>query len=80
MNFFPPNCVDETSNDAKETDELTKYDELAVLGRPKLGDNTKACLKIKESKEFKVKHKSLLQLQIIFLTTKLIFCNEIPII
>ncbi|KAF4525875.1 hypothetical protein B566_EDAN015978 [Ephemera danica] len=37
----------------KHPDELTEDDKIALLGRPKLGDVTRAQIRIKESKEFK---------------------------
>ncbi|CAB3371935.1 Hypothetical predicted protein [Cloeon dipterum] len=37
----------------KKPDELTEEDKMALLGRPKLGEITRAQIRIKESKEFK---------------------------
>ncbi len=45
------NAVDEA--EAKAPEDLTENDKMALLGRPKLGDITKASLRITESKEFK---------------------------
>lgn len=38
----------------KRPDELTEDEKMALLGRPKLGDITRAQIRVKESKEFKV--------------------------
>lgn len=43
-----------TEAEAKSPEELTDKDKMALLGRPKMGDITRAQLRIKESKEFKV--------------------------
>lgn len=53
-------CTDELANavtaaEAKAPEDLTEEDKMALLGRPKSGDNIRAQLRIKESKEFKVK-------------------------
>lgn len=40
--------------EAKAPEDLTEYDRMALLGRPKSGANIRAQLRIKESKEFKV--------------------------
>lgn len=40
--------------EAKAPEDLTEEDKMALLGRPKAGDITRAQLRIKESKEFKV--------------------------
>jgi solute carrier family 8 (sodium/calcium exchanger) len=40
--------------EAKAPEDLTEEDKMALLGRPKNGDITRAQLRIKESKEFKV--------------------------
>lgn len=40
--------------EAKAPEDLTEQDKMALLGRPKAGDITRAQLRIKESKEFKV--------------------------
>ncbi|KAJ9590306.1 hypothetical protein L9F63_027855, partial [Diploptera punctata] len=37
----------------KRPEELTEEDKMALLGRPRLGDITRAQIRIKESKEFK---------------------------
>ena len=41
--------------DAKDPDQLTEVEKIALLGRPRLGDITKVQIRIKESKEFKVR-------------------------
>jgi len=43
--------------EGKKPDELTEEDKMALLGKPKLGDVTRAQIRIKESKEFKVRFK-----------------------
>lgn len=43
-----------TEAEAKAPEELTDRDKMALMGRPKIGDITRAQLRIKESKEFKV--------------------------
>jgi solute carrier family 8 (sodium/calcium exchanger) len=40
--------------EAKKPEELTEDDKMALLGKPKLGEVTRAQIRIKESKEFKV--------------------------
>lgn len=57
--FFSKKLLDELANaiteaEAKAPEDLTEYDKMALLGRPKSGENTRAQLRIKESKEFKV--------------------------
>lgn len=44
----------------EEAQTMTTTDEIALLGRPKLGELYKCTLRIKESKEFKVHLKVLL--------------------
>ena len=44
--------------DAKDPEDLTEEEKVALLGRPRLGDITKIQIRIRESKEFKV-HKPL---------------------
>lgn len=39
----------------KKPEDLTKEEKMALLGRPKLGDSIRAQIRIKESKEFKVR-------------------------
>lgn len=56
-NVFPHpdelvNAISEA--EAKAPEDLTEYDKMALLGRPKSGTNVRAQLRIKESKEFKV--------------------------
>lgn len=51
--------IDELANavteaEAKAPEDLTEFDKMALLGRPKSGENIRAQLRIKESKEFKV--------------------------
>lgn len=41
--------------EAKSPEELTEEDKMALLGRPRCGEVIKAQLRIKESKEFKVR-------------------------
>lgn len=53
--------IDEKANyveeaESKAPEDLTENDKMALLGRPKLGEITKASLRITESKEFKVRH------------------------
>merc|ERR1711936_913461 len=45
--------VDYAELDAKDPEELTEEEKIALLGRPCLGANTKIQIRIKESKEFK---------------------------
>jgi len=40
--------------DAKNPEDLTEEEKVALLGRPRLGDITKIQIRIRESKEFKV--------------------------
>ena len=40
--------------DAKNPEDLTEEEKIALLGRPCLGNNTKLQIRIRESKEFKV--------------------------
>lgn len=40
--------------EAKNPEDLTEEDKMALLGRPRCGEVVKAQLRIKESKEFKV--------------------------
>jgi solute carrier family 8 (sodium/calcium exchanger) len=40
--------------DAKNPEDLTEEDKIALLGRPCLGTNAKIQIRIRESKEFKV--------------------------
>ena len=47
--------VDYAELDAKKPEELTEEEKIALLGRPRLGDVTKIQIRIRESKEFKVK-------------------------
>ena len=41
--------------DAKDPETLTEEEKVALLGRPRLGDITKIQIRIRESKEFKVR-------------------------
>lgn len=41
----------------KRREDLTEEEKLALLGRPRLGDITRAQIRVKESKEFKVRFK-----------------------
>ena len=47
--------VDYAELDAKKPEDLTEEEKIALLGRPRLGDVTKIQIRIRESKEFKVK-------------------------
>jgi hypothetical protein len=47
--------VDYSVLDAKDPEALTEEEKIALLGRPCLGTNTKIQIRIKESKEFKVR-------------------------
>ena len=42
--------------DAKDPETLTEEEKIALLGRPRLGDVTKIQIRIRESKEFKVRY------------------------
>ena len=57
--FFPhsPEGVNYAEIDAKDPETLTEEEKIALLGRPRLGDITKISIRIKESKEFKVRQK-----------------------
>ena len=59
MMHFPhsPEGVNYAEIDAKDPETLTEEEKIALLGRPRLGDITKISIRIKESKEFKVKQK-----------------------
>lgn len=48
-----------TEAEAKAPEDLTDKDKMALMGRPKIGDITRAQLRIKESKEFKVSFSAL---------------------
>lgn len=57
--WFFHKFIDELANaiteaEAKAPEDLTEFDKMAILGRPKAGEITRAQLRIKESKEFKV--------------------------
>lgn len=41
--------------ESKRRDDLTEEEKMALLGRPRLGDITRAQIRVKESKEFKVR-------------------------
>lgn len=43
--------------ESKKPEELTEEDKMALLGKPKLGEVTRAQIRVKESKEFKVSYK-----------------------
>lgn len=54
--------LDELANlvaaaEGKDPRELTEEDKMALLGKPKSGEITRAQLRVKESKEFKVRIK-----------------------
>lgn len=42
------------SAERKKPEDRTEAERIAILGKPRLGDITKAQIRIKESKEFKV--------------------------
>merc|ERR1719474_1208812 len=50
---IPEEGVDYAELDAKNPEELTEEEKIALLGRPCLGANTRIQIRIKESKEFK---------------------------
>ena len=50
-----PEGVNYEEIDAKDPEELTEVEKIALLGRPRLGDHTKIQIRIKENKEFKVR-------------------------
>ena len=54
MFFLNSEGVDYSELDAKNPEELTEEEKIALLGRPCLGANTRIQIRIKESKEFKV--------------------------
>ena len=68
--FFPhsPEGVNYAEIDAKDPETLTEEEKIALLGRPRLGDITKISIRIKESKEFKVRQKKTHQIQAFFWT------------
>merc|ERR1712198_666808 len=45
--------IDYSILDAKDPEELTEEEKIALLGRPCLGQNTRLAIRIRESKEFK---------------------------
>ena len=49
-----PPTVEEDHINNKPVDSLTEEEKVALLGRPRLGEVTRAQIRIKESKEFKV--------------------------
>lgn len=51
-----------TQAEAKAPEDLTEDDKIALLGRPKAGENVRAQLRIKESKEFKVSSNNVLSI------------------
>lgn len=55
MLVFAENDIGKAAEaEAKKPEELTEDDKMALLGKPKLGEVTRAQIRIKESKEFKV--------------------------
>lgn len=53
-------CIDEIATLAAEAEkkppeERTEREKMALLGKPRLGDVVRAQIRIKESKEFKVR-------------------------
>ena len=55
MSFVSPEGIDYSILDAKKPEDLTEEEKIALLGRPCLGNNPKLQIRIRESKEFKVK-------------------------
>merc|ERR1719175_407844 len=51
--YLPEEGIDYSILDAKNPEELTEEEKIALLGRPCLGANTRIQIRIKESKEFK---------------------------
>lgn len=45
----------------KKPEERTEEEKLAMLGKPRLGDISRAQIRIKESKEFKVSDRKILK-------------------
>ena len=46
--------IDYSILDAKNPEDLTEEEKVALLGRPCHGDNSRIMIRIRESKEFKV--------------------------
>ena len=47
--------LDDEEDDRKGLPHLSEEEKVAMLGRPKLGETTRSQIRIKESKEFKVR-------------------------
>jgi len=52
--LFPEEAGLAAIAERKRPEERTEEDKMALLGRPRLGDITRAQIRVKESKEFKV--------------------------
>jgi solute carrier family 8 (sodium/calcium exchanger) len=52
--LFPEEAGLAAIAERKRREELTEEEKMALLGRPRLGDITRAQVRVKESKEFKV--------------------------
>jgi solute carrier family 8 (sodium/calcium exchanger) len=53
--FLPEEAGLAAIAEKKRKEDLTEEDQMALLGRPRLGDITRAQIRVKESKEFKVR-------------------------
>lgn len=51
--IFPAEAGIAAAAEMKQPDERTEEEKMALLGRPKLGEVSRAQIRIKESKEFK---------------------------
>ena len=47
--------MDYSTIDGKDPEDLTEEEKIALLGRPCLGNNSRIQIRIRESKEFKVR-------------------------
>ena len=54
MTWFFAEGIDYSILDAKNPEDLTEEEKVALLGRPCHGDNSRIMVRIRESKEFKV--------------------------
>lgn len=52
--FLPEEAGLAAIAERKRPEDRTEEDKMALLGRPRLGDITRAQIRVKESKEFKV--------------------------
>lgn len=64
--------------DAKDPETLTEDEKVALLGRPRLGDITKIQIRIRESKEFKVRKLNVFPTKLSFKCDKLEIDNFVP--